>query len=139
MKLATAMCATLLLVSAAPAAVTADSPEAAAQAAALAWLALVDAKNYAQSWSSAATLFRQRVSAPQWQAAASAARDPLGPLRSRRLESLTLTHALPGVPDGDYVVIRFASSFAHKASATETVTPVKDTDGKWHVSGYYIK
>jgi hypothetical protein len=55
------------------------------------------------------------------------------------LESATATHSLPGAPDGDYVVIKFASSFENKASAVETVTPMKDTDGKWHVSGYYIK
>ena len=34
---------------------------------------------------------------------------------------------------------RFESSFEHKASAVETVTPMKDADGTWRVSGYYIK
>jgi hypothetical protein len=139
MKLGAAICVTMLLSSAAAAAAHSESAETAAEAAALAWLGLVDAENYAQSCSSAATLFRQKVSESQWQFAASNPRAPLGALQSREVESATLTHTLPGAPDGDYVVIRFASSFEHKANAVETVTPMKDTDGKWHVSGYYIK
>lgn len=46
---------------------------------------------------------------------------------------------LPGAPDGEYAVIQFETSFANKKSAIETVTPMKDPDGKWRVSGYFIK
>ena len=119
--------------------VNAESPEAAAESAALAWLRLVDAGNYAQSWSAASTVFRHRVSETQWQTAAGNVRTPLGPLKSRKVQSATPKKSLPGAPDGQYVVIQFASSFEHKAAAIETVTPMKDTDGNWHVSGYYIK
>jgi hypothetical protein len=137
MKLAVAICAISLFSATATGAT--ETPEVAAQAAALAWLSLVDAGNYAQSWSSASSLFRQKVSQSQWQTAAAGARAPLGALKSRTLQSATPKSALPGAPDGQYLVIQFASSFEHKASAIETVTPMMDTDGKWHVSGYYIK
>jgi len=40
---------------------------------------------------------------------------------------------------GGYVVIKFNTNFEHQAAATETVTPMKDSDGEWRVSGYYIK
>ncbi len=46
---------------------------------------------------------------------------------------------MPGAPDGEYVVIQYDSSFEHKQAAVETVTPMLDKDGKWRVSGYYIK
>jgi len=128
-----------LLAIGAPATSSAETPEAAAESAALAWLTLVDAGNYAQSWKDASALFRQSVSESQWQSAAAAARAPLGALKSRKLQSVTLKSSLPGAPDGEYAVIQFSSSFEHKASAIETVTPMKDPDGKWHVSGYYIK
>jgi hypothetical protein len=49
------------------------------------------------------------------------------------------TTSLPGAPDGDYVVIRFATSFEKKKSAIETVTPMRERNGTWRVSGYYIK
>ena len=44
-----------------------------------------------------------------------------------------------GAPDGEYVVIQFSASFAHKKSALETITPMLEKDGKWRVSGYYMK
>jgi hypothetical protein len=36
-------------------------------------------------------------------------------------------------------VIQYESSFEHKASAIETVTPMLGDDGQWRVSGYYIR
>jgi hypothetical protein len=47
--------------------------------------------------------------------------------------------SLPGAFDGEYVVIQFETSFENKKSAVETVTPMKDKDGRWRVSGYFIK
>ena len=87
----------------------------------------------------AAGYFRARISQSQWVSRASGARDPLGRLKTRQESSARFTHALPGAPDGDYVVIQYDSSFEHKAAATETVTPMKDADGRWRVSGYYIR
>ena len=135
MKIAMALCAITLWATIVPAA----TPEEPAEAAALAWLGLVDVGNYAQSWSSASSLFRQKVSESQWQSAAASVRAPFGTLKSRTLRSATARSALPGAPDGQYVVIQFVSSFEHKANAIETVTPMMDTDGKWRVAGYYIK
>ncbi|HYM27984.1 MAG TPA: DUF4019 domain-containing protein [Steroidobacteraceae bacterium] len=116
-----------------------DSSESAAQAAAVTWLVLVDGGNYYQSWATAAERFRNGISRSDWVQTASHVRDPLGALKSRHLVSATATHALPGAPDGDYVVIRYASSFAAKAAAVETVIPIKEPDGRWRVSGYSIK
>jgi hypothetical protein len=36
-------------------------------------------------------------------------------------------------------VIQFSTSFERKGAATETVTPMKDADGQWRVTGYYIR
>jgi hypothetical protein len=33
----------------------------------------------------------------------------------------------------------FARLDEHKQSAVETITPMLDKDGKWRISGYYIK
>jgi len=58
----------------------------------------------------------------------------------RAVKSKTYQTSLPGAPDGEYVVIQFETLFEKKKDrAIETVTPVMDTDGKWRVSGYYIK
>ena len=110
-----------------------------AQEAARAWLALTDRGDYAKSWDEAAALFRNAITRPAWQAALTSVRTPLGALKARRLRSATPTHSLPGAPDGNYVVIQFDTSFEHKASAIETVTPMQEADGTWRVSGYYIR
>ena len=111
----------------------------AAEEAAKSWLALVDSGNYGESWNQAAQLFKQQVTAAQWESAVKAARGPLGTLQSRRVQSAQYTKTLPGAPDGEYVVIQYESAFENKKSATETVTPMKDKDGRWRVSGYYIR
>jgi hypothetical protein len=66
-------------------------------------------------------------------------RKPLGRTISRKLKNKTYATSLPGAPDGEYVVIQYQTRFEHKASAIETITPMLDEDGKWRVSGYFIK
>jgi len=113
--------------------------EKAAQQSAQTWLALIDAGRYGQSWSEAAELFKQAVTQSQWENAVKTVRGPLGRLQSRNLKSASYKRSLPGAPDGEYVVIQYATSFESKNSAIETITPMKDKDGIWRVSGYYIK
>ena len=117
----------------------ADKPEETAQKSAEQWLALVDAGKYAESWKTAAGYFQTAVSQDQWEHSIVAVRKPLGDLVSRQLKSAKYTKSLPGAPDGEYVVLQFDTSFANKKEAVETVTPILDKDGKWKVSGYYIK
>jgi hypothetical protein len=114
-------------------------PETAAQQAATDWLALVDAGKYSESWQTASKMFQGAITNEKWQDALHSVRDPLGKVLSRKLQSATLTHSLPGAPDGDYVVVKFDTSFEHKQSAVETITPVREADGQWRVSGYFIK
>jgi hypothetical protein len=116
-----------------------QKPEQLAQQAASDWLGLVDSGKYTDSWQEAAQMFKAAVSKEQWQSAMRASREPLGKILSRKVKSATYTKTLPGAPDGEYVVIQYDSSFEHKQSAVETVTPMLDKDGKWRVSGYYIK
>jgi hypothetical protein len=103
------------------------------------WLGLVDQGKYAESWKEAATLIRNAINQGQWEQSLQAVRKPLGKLITRQIRTKTYRTSLPGAPDGEYVVIEFESSFENKISAVETVTPMMDKDGKWRVSGYYIK
>jgi hypothetical protein len=116
-----------------------QKPDQLAQQSSDAWLTLVDTGKYADSWQEASQFFKAAVSKERWQSMLRASRDPLGKMLSRKLKSATYTKTLPGAPDGEYVVIQYESSFEHKQSAVETVTPMLDKDGKWRVSGYFIK
>ena len=103
------------------------------------WLALVDAGEYDQSWDEAAAYFRRAVTKDDWIASLGAVRTPLGKATSRTHKGATYVTELPGAPDGEYVVIQFSTAFANKGSAVETITPMKDEDGRWRVSGYFIR
>jgi hypothetical protein len=119
--------------------VRADTGTDEAKVASQAWLVVVDAGQYAKSWDEAAALFKQRVTKAQWEKAVGSVRDQTGAMKKRELESAQPEHKLPGVPDGDYVVMKYRSSFANYASATETVTSMRDADGTWRVAGYFVK
>jgi hypothetical protein len=134
------ICSILVLAFAAPIpSHAADKPEKEAQAAAEQWLALIDAGQFAESWQATAAVFQAAVSQPQWKSSLESVRKPLGSLVSRKLKSAKYSKKLPGAPDGEYVVVQFTTSFTNKNEAVETVTPMLDQDGKWKVSGYFIK
>jgi len=110
-----------------------------AEHAARAWLTMADRGDAAGTWAAAATLFRRAVAEDQWARSLSAARDPLGAVVARTLREGRAATELPGAPDGEYVVFQFDTQFEHKRAAVETVTPMRDSDGTWRVSGYFIR
>jgi hypothetical protein len=103
------------------------------------WLKLSDSDRYSESWETAAELFRNAISKEQWSQSLNAVRKPLGKVLKRSVKSKQYARSLPGAPDGEYVVIQYETSFEKKKSSIETVTPMLEKDGKWRVSGYYIK
>jgi citrate lyase subunit beta/citryl-CoA lyase len=111
----------------------------AAERAALDWLALADRGDMDRSWNATASWFRDVVTRPQWAQSFTAARSALGAVVRRSIRSVKSATVLPGAPDGEYVVFEFDTSFEHKRSAKETVTPMRDTDGQWRVSGYFVR
>jgi hypothetical protein len=110
-----------------------------ALAAAESWLALVDNGKYAEGWDTAAEYLKNAVGRDDFVKSLNAARKPLGKHKSREVKSKEYRTSLPGAPDGQYVIIQFKTSLENKKSAVETVTPMLDKDGKWRVSGYYIR
>jgi hypothetical protein len=103
------------------------------------WLAVVDAERYDDSWEQACAYFRGVVPRDQWMTQVAGVRGPLGPVLSREVASAEYTTKLPGAPDGEYVVIQYRTQFQNKTDAIETVTPMRDPDGVYRVSGYYIR
>jgi len=104
-----------------------------------AWLALLDEGKFAESWQQASEFVKAAVSKESWQKKLQVFRGALGKVISRNIKSRSYTTTAPGAPDGQYVIIQFDTSFENKKSAVETITPMLDKDGKWRVSGYYIK
>ena len=94
------------------------------------WLVLVDDKNFAQSWKDAGKAFQNRQTADAWAGDAVTKRVPLGAVASRDLKSIDLSR-------NNIAVIRYDTSFAHKAGAVETVTLAFENDG-WVVNDYSL-
>ncbi|WP_394203696.1 DUF4019 domain-containing protein [Shewanella waksmanii] len=101
------------------------------------WLNLVDNGKYDASWQHADTLFQSQLSMSKWNDALKGSRTPLGQVVERTIISRNAFQSLPGVPDGEYLILQFSTQFAHKQSAVETLTLSKDS-GQWLPVGYFI-
>ena len=130
-----ALAAFCLLLPGLPAAAADGAPEAAAKQ----WLALVDRGNYGEGWKSAASYLQNAIKKDDLVRALKAVRRPLGAVISRRLRSAQATTSLPGLPDGNYLILLYDTQFANKKVAVETITPMRESDGTWRVAGYYIR
>ena len=112
--------------------------EIAAQAAGEKWLGLLDRGEYAKAWEDCAQLFRQRVTRQQWVDSLPTTRAPFGAMKSRKVEAAGYRTSLPGVPDGQYVTVRYRTDFEKKEGAEEVVTLAFE-DGVWRPTGYLIR
>ena len=75
---------------------SADEQTDQAVTAAKAWLGLVDAKQYKESWLEAAPFFKDRVSENDWVKMISLARGPFGDVKSRELKDAKYATSFPG-------------------------------------------
>ena len=105
--------------------------------AAVAWLTLVDAHKYEESWTEAANLFRTQVERDAWVDSLKRFREPMGANTSRSASRVEYSHTLRGAPDGEYSVLHFRAAFVNKENVTERVTLVKQEDG-WKVSAFAL-
>jgi hypothetical protein len=112
---------------------------AAAEAAATAWLALVDQGDIGASWDSAASGFRQAVTRPDWSRAVGQARGPFEPFGARNLLGARYETRLPNAPPGRYVILQYETGVSQGRTVVETVVPSLDSDGRWRVGGYFIR
>ncbi|MGZ8273889.1 MAG: DUF4019 domain-containing protein [Burkholderiaceae bacterium] len=111
--------------------------EMGARLAAEKWLAIVDSGEYGTAWDQSARRFRENVTRQQWMESLPKTRGALGAMKSRRVEVASYKSSLSGMPDGDYVTVRFSSNFDKKDDAQEMVTLVFE-DGTWRPLGYGI-
>jgi nitrous oxidase accessory protein NosD len=107
--------------------------------AALGWLKLVDDGDYAKSFDEMAALFRGAVSKADWEKTMDLHKKGFGKVVSRKVQSKRRTRHLPTGPAGEYVIIEFESSFENKSKTAETVTLMRDRDGVWRVTRYFIE
>ena len=134
--------ATLFLLASFSCYAASSETEGKAEKDAQAWLALVDAGKYAESWSAASSLFQNSLPQAEWIKGAQSVRAPAGAVKSRVLKSITPASEIKGAPSGKYLTVQFTTVFEHmrkEPSAVETVTLQQGSDGNFRVAGYAIE
>lgn len=140
-RASTAILTLCMVTSGGPAAVFGQETEAerSAQTAAEAWLELIDAEQYTESWNDAAPAVQEAVTAEQWADQVGSARQQVGALQERTVEAAESVMDPPNSPPGEYFILTYESTFANVPNATETVVTMKQEDGSWKVAGYLVR
>lgn len=102
------------------------------------FLQLIDSGQYQESWQRTAPIFRSQLSRDQWAEQLQGVRPLFGAAEKRTIKAAHHATLLPGVPDGEYVVLQFDTFFANKKGAIETVT-MSHIGEEWLVVGYFIQ
>jgi len=125
-----------------PASTAQDSAVSPAEAASIerakAFLARIDAGDWAGSWELAGTPIRSEVTSREWQDRVEPVRAPLGTALSRELATVQRASSLPGAPEGEYQVMQFRTRFENEdGHSVETIVMKRGPEG-WEISGYFI-
>lgn len=116
-----------------------DPKASAAQATARDWLELIDRGEAQASWDAASKRFRDAMSLSAWADALKKNRVPRGTVLDRAAVKTSFEKSFPGVPDGEYALVSFATRFANSLQGHETVTLEREADGNWRVLGYFVR
>ncbi|MCL2485286.1 MAG: DUF4019 domain-containing protein [Endomicrobia bacterium] len=111
------------------------------RAASLAWLAKLDNGWFMQAYDELAGFAKERITSEQWQNDMTTFRRPLGSSNSRKEIFAFYQSEFPDAPKGDFIVIQYGTLFeaAPRSVVVESVTLMKQEDGRWSVSGYFMK
>ena len=108
-----------------------------ARAAAAAWLALIDAGDYAGAYAAEPDRLRKATTEEQFVRSMEGRRVPFGRVLSRSFIGAAFTHKLTGSPDGQYESILFRTAFANKSLAAERVI-LSHESAQWRVVDYRV-
>jgi hypothetical protein len=122
-----------------PAVQAEDAKVAAGIKAAEAWMKLVDQDQFGKAWENTTAFYREVSTRESMVQSLTAYRKALGRMVSRKKTSASYQAVLPFMPEGEYVVIQYASSFEKKKSLVETTIVALDTDGVWRITEYIFK
>ena len=114
----------------------AQAAEDKARFAAEQWIVLVDDGQYDESWKEASKIFQSSNPENDWQKKAESERNQLGQRQSRKLKDIKTTSTVKGLPAGQYILVKYQSSYANKKGLTETIAAVQEADGNWRVASY---
>jgi hypothetical protein len=102
-----------------------------------AWLALIDAGDYGDSWDAAAQTFQALTPKAHWSIIAGRVQGDLGEPMGRELVAARYSATLPWEAPGEHVFIQYRIRYGGRL-ATESLTMRREDEG-WKTSGYRIR
>lgn len=121
-----------------PSASSNDAAPAVALESGQACLTLLDSGSYSKAWEGVAATMQSTMSQTDFDKGMQSIRAPLGKIVSRDLKSQKHKTRLPGLPDGDYWVVSYNTTFENKPNVAETLVLALGQDGSWKVAGYSL-
>jgi outer membrane biogenesis lipoprotein LolB len=110
--------------------------EADATAVAQKWLAMLDEGKYGDAWQASADAIRNQGTQQQFEDVMKQQRAPMGKVISRTVETAQYGKNPQNFPPGEYVEVKFKTSFQNAQSVEEVVQLIKTADGSWKVGAY---
>lgn len=107
--------------------------------AAVKFLYLIDNGEYGQSWEVASAHLQETISKEEWEKKLEEVRGAIGSVTERVKDDVTYLEAAGDMPEGEYVVIRFNTSFSERKFMIENVTLHLAAGSEWRVGGYFFK
>lgn len=102
------------------------------------WLELLDNGRYYQTWQYASHTFKQRIAASKWDQVLKGTRSKLGELQNRTLAGYSKRQQFSGMPDGEYLVLKFTSQYEHADTLSELLV-LTEEQGELRVIAYFIQ
>ena len=87
----------------------------------------------------ASSILQDNVTRAEWTEHLHNTLSGLGELKQRSLRSSEYTTELEAVPDGEYVILVYESSYTEDLYVTEVVGMVKEADSSWRAIGYHTQ
>ena len=102
------------------------------------FLYLVDTEEYAKSWDVTSDTLKMMLSQEMWNERIAELRSFLGPIVERIQQDITYTDSASDVPEGEYVVMTFISTFELRERVVEKITLMLGDNDRWEVVGYFL-
>lgn len=102
------------------------------------WLAIIDKGEMEHAYQIASDFFKKAISQAEFAEGMTMVLKPLGKIKNREVKDILYSTQMEALPDGEYVLVQYNSSFENKKKAVETLSLMKENN-KWKVSGYHIK
>ena len=104
------------------------------------WLERIDAGQYETSYGQLADSVKKTATPEKWTRTLADSRKTLGKVLKRTWNQSRFLTTLPDMPDGEYMLVSFETTFEHREKATETITLAKHPNGTaWQIIGYDIR